>query len=152
MSHGVTVALEFLSTGASSVRTLTEARAVTATAFPRVGLVVDSFHFFAGASTWGMLDDLEPEAVALVRLNDAENRPLEDLTESNRLLPGDGVVPMRELLRRVESVGYHGVYSIQLSRPEYWEWKPQRLARVALESIESVCAEKDEQEGLLDYD
>ena len=149
---GISVALEFVGTASSAVRTLAEGREMIAEPSPPVGLVLDAFHFYAGASTWAMLDMLDTSTVSIVRLNDAEKLPLEDLTAANRMLPGDGVVPMRELLRRVESAGYRGPYSIQLERPDYWDWEPRRLARVAHESIEAVCAEKDEQEGLLEYD
>jgi len=149
---GIRVALEFVGTGDSAVRTLADAREIAAAASPPVGLVLDAFHFYAGASTWDMIDGLDPSAVALVRLTDSESLPLERLTDANRALPGDGVVPMRELLRQVESVGYRGTYSIHLARTDYWDWEPRRLARVAHESIESVCAEKDEMEGLLEYD
>jgi 2-keto-myo-inositol isomerase len=152
MDHGIRVALEFDGTGASAVRTLADARQIATAPSPPVGLVLDAFQFHAGASTWGMLDGLEPSALCLVRLTDADRLPLGMLTDANRALPGDGVVPMRELLRQIESAGYRGTYSIQLARPDYWDWEPRRLARVAHESIESVCAEKDEQEGLLEYD
>lgn len=150
--YGITVALEFVGTGSSTVRTLAEGREMVGEPSPPIGLVLDAFQFYAGASTWAMLDTLDTSTVSIVRLNDAEKLPLEDLTAANRMLPGDGVVPMRELLRRIESAGYRGPYSIQLERPDYWDWEPRRLARVAHESIEAVCAEKDEQEGLLEYD
>lgn len=150
--RGITIALEFVGTGSSTVRTLADARDMVGEPSPRVGLVLDAFHFHAGASTWAMLEGLEVATVSLVRLTDSEKLPLEQLTDANRVLPGDGVVSMRELLRQVESAGYRGSYSIQLDRPEFRQWDPHRLARVAHESIEAVCAEKDEQEGLLDYD
>jgi 2-keto-myo-inositol isomerase len=151
-AHGIRAALEFIGTGASTVRTLAAACEVAGSAAPPIGLVLDAFQFYAGASTWDMLDGVSADTVCLVRLNDSNKKPLEDLTDADRALPGDGVVPMRELLRQVESAGYRGAYSIQLSRPDYSEWEPRRLARVAHESLEAVCAEKDEQEGLLDYE
>lgn len=150
--HGIRVALEFVGTRGSTVRTLADAREIATSASPPVGLVLDAFHFYAGASTWDMLEGLDSSEVALVRLTDSQSLPLERLTDANRVLPGEGVVPMRELLRQVESAGYRGTYSIHLARPDYWDWEPRRLARVALESVESVCAEKDEMEGLLEYD
>lgn len=149
---GIRVALEFVGTGDSAVRTLASAREIATSASPPVALVLDAFQFYAGASTFDMLDGLDPSDVALVRLTDSESLPLERLSDANRALPGDGVVPIRELLRHVEGAGYRGAYSIHLARPAYWDWEPRRLARVAHESIESVCAEKDELEGLLEYD
>jgi sugar phosphate isomerase/epimerase len=112
---------------------------------------VDTFHFHAGGSTWAMMDALDPSLVCHVRLTDADPRPLKALRETHRALPGDGVFPFVDFLQRLESIGYDGLYSILLARPDYWQWDPRRVARVSLESIAAVCAEKDELAGALDY-
>jgi predicted xylose isomerase-like sugar epimerase len=48
--HGIRVALEFVGTGSSTVRTFAQAREMACAAAPPVGLVLDAFHFHAGAS------------------------------------------------------------------------------------------------------
>jgi 2-keto-myo-inositol isomerase len=150
--HTVHVGVELRGALGDSVSTLTAARELLRRVDdPAVGLVVDAFDFYAGRSTWAMLEELDPRLVFLVRLEDAEPRPLDELTDAHRVLPGDGVLPLRELVRRLEGIGYGGVYSIELHRPEYWSWEPLRLARVARDSIEALCAELDEEEGRLDY-
>ena len=152
-------ALEFHGFRGCAVRTLAAARDLVDRARAGVLVVIDAFHFHAGGSTWAMLDGLDAASVALVRLEDADARLPETLTDADRLLPGDGVIPLRDLVRRVEALGADVPYSVNLNvrggdqRDErgYGQWGASRLATVARESAEALCAEVDEQDGRLDY-
>jgi len=137
--YGVRIGFEFLGFRDCSVNTLELARgAVETLKHPSVGLVLDAFHFHAGGSTWGMLEGLDPERLFIVHLNDAEDRPLSQLTDAHRLLPGDGVIPLRDLVRRLDTRGFEGPYSIELFRPEYYDWDPVELAKEALRRMERL--------------
>ena len=140
--YGVRIGFEFLGFATCSVNTLGHARQIVeAVKDPTVGLVLDAFHFYVGGSTVEMLAGLKAEQLFLVHLDDAENRPRHTLTDAHRLLPGDGVIPLKDLVGRVEALGYRGVYSIELFRPEYYEWDPMQLARVALQKMEALFAQ-----------
>lgn len=137
--HRVRVGLEFLGFADCTVNTLAAARRIVdAVDDPAVGLVIDAFHFYAGGSTWGMLEGVPAEQLFIVHLDDAEDRPRRDLRDEHRLLPGDGVIPLRELVRRLEDLGCDGPWSIELFRPEYYAWDPVRLARTAREKMEAL--------------
>src|SRR2546425_6851356 len=139
---GVRIGFEFLGFVTCSVNTLAKARQIVeAVRDPTVGLVLDAFHFYVGGSTVEMLAGLKAEQLFLVHLDDAENRPRQTLTDAHRLLPGDGVIPLRDLVGRVEALGYRGVYAIELFRPEYYEWDPVKLAQVALQKMEALFAQ-----------
>ncbi len=147
-SFGVRLGFEFLGFGSCSVSTLEAARAVIAqVADPAVGLVIDAFHFYVGGSAWSSLDGLDPRSLFIVHLDDAEDRPREALSDAHRLLPGEGVIPLERLVRRLEALGYDGVYSVELFRPEYWAWEPLRLAREARASLEALFTRVEEGEG-----
>ena len=45
---------------------------------------------------------------------------------------------LRDLVGRIESLGYRGPWSIELFRPEYWTWDPVHLARVAREKMAAL--------------
>lgn len=138
---GVRVGFEFLGFAGCTVNTLAAARRIVDAAGDRaVGVVIDAFHFYAGGSTWGMLEGLRPEQLFIVHLDDAEDRPRRDLRDEHRLLPGDGVIPLRDLVRRIEDLGYDGPWSIELFRPEYYAWDPVRLARLSREKMEALFA------------
>ncbi len=127
---GVRIGFEFLGFEGISVRTLRQAREVVqAVGDPAVGMVLDTFHLYVGGSTLEMLQDLDVSQLFMVHLDDAEDGPPWQLTDAQRLLPGDGVIPLARLVATLEDLGYRGVYSVELFRPEYWEWEPKRLAR-----------------------
>ncbi len=137
--YGVRIGFEFLGFPDCTVNTLAHAREIMeAVDDPDVGLVIDTFHFYAGGSTWEMLDGLDPRALYIVHFDDAEDLPRRDLRDVHRLLPGDGVIPLRDLVRRIDGLGYRGPYSIELFRPEYYAWDPVRLARVARAKMEAL--------------
>ncbi len=149
--HGVRIGLELVGLCNAPIRTLAAARALLdRVAHPAVGLILDAFHFHAGGSTWAMLEKLDPGALGLVRLADAPALPPGRLSEADRLLPGDGVMPLLTLVRLLERAGYAGSYSIKVSWPAYRGWRPAALARAAWESLGALFAELDEVEGRLD--
>lgn len=136
---GVGIGFEFLGFADCTVNTLQIAREIVeAVEDPGVGLVIDAFHFYAGGSTWEMFDGLDPRRLVIVHLDDAEDRPRRTLADAHRLLPGDGVIPLREFVRRIEALGYTGPYSIELFRPEYYAWDPIHLAKVAREKMDAL--------------
>jgi 2-keto-myo-inositol isomerase len=152
LEHGIQAAFEFHGPRTSAVRTLAAAREVLESAdHPAAGLVIDAFHFHTGGSTYEMLEGLDPQLVLLVRLEDADSRAPATLTDANRLLPCDGVLPLRDFVRKLREIGYDGLFSIALYGSAYREWGRRHLAHVARESVEALCAELDEREGLLDY-
>ncbi|HMM79276.1 MAG TPA: sugar phosphate isomerase/epimerase [Pyrinomonadaceae bacterium] len=136
---GVGLAFEFLGQTDCSVQTLDLAkRIVEQVDRNSVGLVIDSFHFYAGNSTFEAIDTLDPEKLFIFHINDAEDLPRETLTDAERLYPGKGILPLGEMKRRFDGIGYDRMVSIEIFRPEYWEQDPFEVARIAKESTERV--------------
>ena len=137
--YHVRIGFEFLGFADSSVRTLAAARnLIAALNRPTVGLAVDTFHLYAGGSAWGELDELDPAEVFLVHLSDAEKRPLAELTDDHRLLPGDGIIPLDDFVSKLNLIGYRGFYSLELFRPEYWKLDPIELAMRGRQKMEAI--------------
>lgn len=129
---GVGLAFEFLGQPACSVQTLELAsEIVERVARPNVGLVIDSFHFYAGGSTIESIDALDASRLFIFHINDAEDLPREQLEDRHRLLPGIGILPLKEIVAALRRIGYDRVTSVEIFRPEYWERDPAELAREA---------------------
>lgn len=140
-ADGVRVGFEFLGYPSCSVSTLRAARGIVDdVGDPRVGLVIDAFHFYIGGSQPEDLDGIDPRAIFIVHLDDAPAGEPSALTDAQRLLPGEGVIPLRALTARLQAAGYAGAYSLELFRPEYWAWDPVDLARRGLEGMRRVVA------------
>jgi len=137
--HGVGVAFEFLGEPGCSVQDLALCNEIVAEVNdPYLGLVLDAFHFYSGASTLDSISKVDPDKLFVVHMNDSEGLPLETLRDEHRLLPGEGVIPLTEILSRIKTIGYEGVYSIELFRPEYWDWDPYQLALQSKKSMETI--------------
>ena len=137
--HNVSLAFEFLGQPDCSVPTLDLAHdIVRATERKNLGLVIDSFHFYAGGSTIAMVEALDPNLIYVFHINDAENLPREQLLDKHRLLPGLGILPLRELVGAFRKIGYDKVASVEIFRPEYWERDPFVLAQDALSATKRV--------------
>ena len=137
--YGVKVGFEFLGFPTCSANTLGAARRIVEeVGDPRVGIVIDAFHFYAGGSRLEDLDGLDGSRVFIVHLDDAEPGEPSGLTDAHRLMPGDGVIPLRPLLSRLEGEGYRGAYSLELFRPEFWTIDPEAVAKRGLESMKRL--------------
>lgn len=137
--YGVKVGFEFLGFPTCSVNTLGAARRIVEeVGDPRVGIVIDAFHFYAGGSRLEDLDGLDGARIFIVHLDDAEPGEPSGLTDAHRLMPGDGVIPLKSLLSRLEGAGYQGAYSLELFRPEFWAMDPAAVAKRGLESMKRL--------------
>jgi 2-keto-myo-inositol isomerase len=136
-SRGVALAFEFLGQADCSVQTLALADEIVKRVNRRnVGLVIDSFHFYAGGSTIESIAAIDPDRLFIFHINDAENLPREKLEDRHRLLPGLGILPLKEIVWALKSIGYDRVASVEIFRPEYWERNPFELAREARAAVE----------------
>jgi 2-keto-myo-inositol isomerase len=130
--YGVQLAFEFLGFPWCSVRTLTQGwEVVKETQRGNVGLVIDTCHFYAGGSELSAIGQVDAKKILIFHINDVEDRPLETIEDAHRLLPGEGVIPLDDILIRLKHIGFDGLCSVELFRPEYWECDPAELARAA---------------------
>lgn len=139
VEHGVSLAFEFLGQTDCSVQTLDLAKEIVDQVDRyNVGLVLDSFHFYAGNSTFGAIDELDSKKLFIFHINDAEDLPKEQLTDAQRLYPGEGILPLAEIKRHFDAIGYDRMVSIEIFRPEYWEQDPFDVARRAKAATQRV--------------
>ena len=139
--YGVALGFEFLGQPDCSVPTLDLAEEIVRTAArDNLGLVIDSFHFYAGGSNTAMIEKLDPKLIYIFHINDAEDLPRAQLEDRHRLLPGLGILPLREMMSAFRKIGYDDVASVEIFRPEYWERDPIELAREAKAAAELITS------------
>ncbi|MGH9948279.1 MAG: sugar phosphate isomerase/epimerase family protein [Pyrinomonadaceae bacterium] len=137
--HGVKIGFEFLGEAGNSVQTLDlGSRIVNAVDRESVGNVIDTYHFYAGGSTYEAIDKLDPKKLFIFHINDAEDLPKSELNDSKRLYPGLGILPIKKIKEHLDNIGYDGPVSVEIFRPEYWEQDPFEVARIAKTATEEV--------------
>jgi len=137
--HNVSLAFEFLGQTDCSVQTLDLCNEIVEKVNrENIGNVIDTFHFYAGNSSFEAIDRMKPEKLFIFHINDAENLPKENLTDAHRLYPGTGILPIKEIKAHFDKIGYDRMVSIEIFRPEYWNEDPFEVARKAREATEKV--------------
>jgi 2-keto-myo-inositol isomerase len=141
--RGVKLAFEFLGFPWCSVQTVAQAWEIVQTVdLPTVGMVIDTCHLFAGGSTIDSIKAIDAKKLAVFHINDVEKMPREFIEDANRLFPGDGVIPLKEIIAAVRATSYDGVASVELFRPEYWKRKPLAVAKEAYTKSKKVLGKK----------
>lgn len=134
--YGMKIAFEFLGFANASVNTLSFANEIVSELNNgNIGLVIDTFHFFLSGESLSILDRIPPEKILLIHIADAENVPKKKMQDKHRTIPGEGVLPLKDFIRKIQTIGYQGVYSIELFNPTYWEWNPEEVAKLCYQKM-----------------
>lgn len=102
---------------------------------PTGTIVLDFFHMVRGQSTTlDALRRLPAEKIAIVHLDDVPYRkPFTEMTDGDRVYPGDGDIPLDEMIAALRETGYQGPLSLELFNPEYWAQDPAHVVRTGWE-------------------
>jgi 2-keto-myo-inositol isomerase len=107
-----------------------------------VDLVLDSCHWHASGG--GSLDGFPVERLAMVHLNDAPAKPPRDIEDADRVLPGQGVIGLPELVSSLRERGYDGPWSLETFNPAYWDAAPERIAADGRTALAALLGEESE--------
>ena len=140
-SYGVKIAFEFLGFADASVNTLSFCNEIVEELNnDRIGMIIDTFHFYLSDEPLSVIEKINPEKIFLVHIADAENLPKTQLKDANREVPGSGVIPLKDITQKLKDIGYKGAYSIELFNPTYWEWEPEQVAKVCYQKMRELLS------------
>jgi sugar phosphate isomerase/epimerase len=60
------------------------------------------------------------------------------LNDGSRIYPGDGVAPLRQILRDLCDSGFRGYFSLELFNKEYWGRSADENLRTGLEKMRTA--------------
>lgn len=135
---GVTLALEFRGGDAFPACLDTALSLVEACGESNVGVNLDVFHWCKGNSKNEDLARLTANNLAFVQLCDVAGVPRELMTDSDRVLPGDGDFYLRPILEHLRKIGYTGFVSVEVLNPMLWQAKPSLVGEMALAALNRV--------------
>lgn len=135
---GVRLALEFRATDAFCTSLDTAIRLTAACGEPNVGVCLDTFHFFKGPSKERDLELLTANNLFFVQVSDVSGVPRELASDADRILPGDGEMPLAEMLATLRTRGYDGWVSVELLNPTLWQLKPSQVAEMAAAAVARI--------------
>ena len=134
----ITAMVEFVRTS-TFISTLTTLLKLTReAAHPNLVPMFDFYHFWSGLNKLEDLDQLRPGEIGHVHFQDVPDMPRELLDSTTRAIPGDGISPLDQILRKLADKGYAGSLSVELFLPRFQQGDPFEVAREIRQKSEAV--------------
>ena len=140
---GLTAMIEFARTSTHLATLPSTLRVIREAAHDRVRPMLDFFHFWSGLSKFQDLDLLEPGELAHAHFQDLLAGPRELINNESRLIPGDGIAPVIDIIRKLAEKGYDGALSVELFRMDIVNRDPFEVATEIRSKCEAVMREAE---------
>jgi sugar phosphate isomerase/epimerase len=100
---------------------------------PNVGLLLDTWHWHHAGATTEDIIAAGRDAIVHVHFNDSPNVPPDQIHDSQRLLPGEGVINLTGFLQALHSIHYCDALSVEVfGRTK--DMTPEAAAKAGLDS------------------
>jgi len=142
-ARGRRVALEFQKNAALGNNLQTAAALVADVGSPHLGLCFDAFHYYAGPSKVDDLGYLTADNLFHVQLCDLADAPRELAADSQRILPGEGDIPLEPVLARLREIDYRGPVSIELMNPAIWQTPARQFGEIAMTALRRLLGQAE---------
>ena len=143
--YGVTLMLEFAKTSTLAGTLPSALKIVRDADHPNVRVMIDTFHFWAGASKFEDLELLRNGELAHLHFEDIPSDPPREMLESqqHRAFPGEGAAPLRRIIELLKRKQYSGPVSLEIFQTgtvAIQNMDPFQLATRAKAAIEPLIA------------
>jgi sugar phosphate isomerase/epimerase len=72
-------------------------------------------------------------------MNDVpKNFPPEKITDADRVWPGDGIAPLKQILRDLRDIGFTGPLSLELFNEKYYKMDALECAKTGLKKTREI--------------
>jgi sugar phosphate isomerase/epimerase len=106
---------------------------------PRGCVLPDVYHLYKGGSDFTGLPLLSAAAIGIFHVNDYPKIERDKITDADRVYPGDGVAPLKEVFTTLAQIGYAGYLSLELFNRGYWKQDPHEVAKTGLTKLKHVA-------------
>jgi sugar phosphate isomerase/epimerase len=137
-AQGVTAMLEFWGHSRTLGRLGEAAQVAMESGHPRACLLADVYHLYKGGSPIEGLRLLGARAIPVFHFNDYPDMPREQITDADRLWPGQGIAPIASILSQLKETGAQPVLSLELFNRQYWQMDALETARTGLARLKQV--------------
>jgi sugar phosphate isomerase/epimerase len=96
-------------------------------------IVADTFHVYRGGSSFKAVRHLDGDLFAVWHYNDAPKEPERfKQRDGDRIYPGDGVLPLPQLLRDLWEQGFRGPLSLEMFNRNEWKKPASEVAKIGM--------------------
>ncbi len=139
-AFGVRLALEFRGTDSFCTSLDTAIALVSHCRETNVGICLDVFHYYKGPSKPEDLERLTPANLFHVQVCDVAGLPRELMTDSDRIMPGEGDFQLTPIVQKLHGIGYAGSVSLELMNPELWRANAKQVIELGMTSLERLLS------------
>lgn len=108
---------------------------------PKAKVIPDTFHMYISEGGFAALKQVKGESIAIFQFADAPATPAaSEQKDSDRVYPGDGILPLPEILKDLRTTGFAGCVSLELYNPTYWKEDLLRVAQIGKEKTLATIA------------
>jgi len=106
---------------------------------PKAGLLGDVYHIYKGGSVFNGLKKITAATMPVLHMNDYPADPPRDkIADRDRVMPGDGIAPLTQILRDLHDKNGPTVLSLELFSQVYWEKDPLEVAKTGLAKMKAA--------------
>jgi sugar phosphate isomerase/epimerase len=106
---------------------------------PKACFLPDVYHIYRGGSDFNGLKQLSAQAIQVFHLNDYPADPPRDrISDRDRVMPGDGIAPLTQILRDLCATGNRAVLSVELFNPDYWKQDALTVAKIGIAKMKAA--------------
>ena len=98
---------------------------------PSVGLAFDTYHLWREPRLLERISELVP-LTGVVQVSDSRRAPQ---TDSDRCFPGEGRIPLADIVRAFRQAGYDGYFDVQVWSDDGWAKTPAEVIRLCRDSL-----------------
>ena len=95
----------------------------------------DVYHLYKGGSDFAGLKLLGAKAIGIFHVNDYPKLERAKIVDADRVYPGDGIAPLKDVFATLREMDYRGYLSLELFNPSYWKLDPLDVAKAGLAKL-----------------
>jgi sugar phosphate isomerase/epimerase len=139
--RGVQIAIEPQATSALGNNIQTAAVLVAEVDSKSLGICLDVFHFYTGCSKYCDLDYLTTDNLFHVQVSDLSDVPREFARDSDRIMPGDGDIPLAPIVAHLRSIEYKQYVSLELLNPQLWQIPALQMGEIGMTALRRLLGQ-----------
>ncbi|SDL51989.1 sugar phosphate isomerase/epimerase family protein [Siphonobacter aquaeclarae] len=106
---------------------------------PQARILLDVYHLYKGGSGNATLPLAGTAGIEIFHVNDYPGTiPVDKIGDGDRVYPGDGVAPIKDILRTIRKADHPIVLSLEVFNKTYWAQDALAVAKTGLAKLKAV--------------
>ena len=106
---------------------------------PDAAILADVYHTYRGGGSFAAYRQLSAATLPVLHMNDyPANPPRAQLVDADRVWPGDGLAPWKEIFANLDAADAAPWLSIELFNPSYWKTTPADTLTTGRQKLQTL--------------